>query len=97
MKMPFFYAKDQGEEEKLSASHNIKNGQNYGSTFFHSYLNEKDVENEMGSCIYITQCLKITKNVSFNIASEASYVCILRGQKFIKMPKMVHFGESLKI
>ena len=29
--MPFFYAKDQGEEEKLSATHNIhKNGQNYG-------------------------------------------------------------------
>ena len=32
-----------------------------------------------------TQCLKITKKVAFNIASEAS--CVL------KMPKMVHFGE----
>ena len=50
MKMPFFYAKDQGEEEKLSASHNIKNGQNYGSTFLRSCLNEKDVENDI-SCI----------------------------------------------
>ena len=29
-------------------------------------------------------CLKITQKVSFNIASEASYVYILSGQKFIK-------------
>ena len=29
------------------------------------------------------QCLKITEKVSFNIASEASYVYILSGQKFI--------------
>ena len=26
---------------------------------------------------FVTQCLKITENVSFNIASEASYGCIL--------------------
>ena len=32
----------------------------------------------------ITQCLKILEKVSFNIASEASYVYILSGQKFIK-------------
>ena len=32
-------------------------------------------------------CLKITENVAFNIASEASYVCILSGQKFIKNAK----------
>ena len=31
-----------------------------------------------------TSCLKITEKVSFNIASEASYVQILSGQKFIK-------------
>ena len=30
------------------------------------------------------QCLKITEKVSFNIASEASYVYNLNGQKFIK-------------
>ena len=29
-------------------------------------------------------CLKITEKVSFNIASEASYVYILSGQKVIK-------------
>ena len=31
----------------------------------------------------VSQCLKITKKVAFNIASEASYVYILSGQKFI--------------
>ena len=30
------------------------------------------------------QCLKIIEKVSFNIASEASYVFILSGQKLIK-------------
>ena len=34
-----------------------------------------------------TRCLKITVKVSFNIASEASYVYILRGQKLIKNAK----------
>ena len=33
------------------------------------------------------QCLKITEKVSFNIASEASYVYILSGQKLIKNAK----------
>ena len=43
-----------------------------------------------------TQCLKITEKVAYNIASEASYVYILSGQKFIKNAKMVKFGELLK-
>ena len=30
------------------------------------------------------QCLKITQKIAFNIASEASYVYILSGQKFMK-------------
>ena len=34
-----------------------------------------------------TRCLKITEKVSFNIASEASYVYILSGQKLIKNAK----------
>ena len=33
------------------------------------------------------RCLKITEKVSFNIASEASYVYILSGQKLIKKAK----------
>ena len=32
----------------------------------------------------MAQCLKISEKVSFYIASEASYVFILSGQKFIK-------------
>ena len=44
------------------------------------------------------QCLKITEKVSFNIASEASYVYILSGQKFIlKMPKLVFFKKTLSL
>ena len=43
-----------------------------------------------------TQCLKIAQNVSINIASEASYVYILNGQKFIKYQKIEHFGDFLK-
>ena len=46
------------------------------------------------------QCLKITEKVSFNIASEASYVYILSGQKFIKNAKNVQFWrvfENLKL
>ena len=37
------------------------------------------------------QCLKITKKVSFNIASEASYVYILIKQKFIENVKSAQF------
>ena len=42
------------------------------------------------------RCLKITEKVSFNIASEASYVYILSGQKLIKSAKNGQFGEFLK-
>ena len=38
-----------------------------------------------------TSCLKITEKVSFNIASEASYVYLLNGQKFIKSAKNDRF------
>ena len=46
------------------------------------------------------RCLKITEKVSFNIASEASYVCILSGQKLFKNAKNGPFWrvfENLKI
>ena len=33
----------------------------------------------------VTRCLEITEKVSLNIASEASYVCILSGQKEIEI------------
>ena len=40
------------------------------------------------------RCLKITEKVSFNIASEASYVYILSGQKLIKNAKNGPFLAS---
>ena len=48
----------------------------------------------------LTQCLKITEKVSFNIASEASYIKILSEQKFIKNAKNGSFWwlfENLKL
>ena len=47
-----------------------------------------------------TWCLKKKKKVSFNIASEASYVYILSGQKLIKNAKNGPFWrvfENLKL
>ena len=40
-----------------------------------------------------SQCLKITEKVAFNIASEASYVYILSGQKLIKNAKTVNLAS----
>ena len=53
------------------------------STFMLSYThNNADVKNPD-----FARCLKITEKVSFNIASEASYVYFLSGQKLIKYAK----------
>ena len=51
-------------------------------------------EDLMQSKNSISQCLKIIEKVSFNIASVASYVYILSGQKFIKIVKNGQFGEA---
>ena len=48
----------------------------------------------------LSRCLKITEKVSFNIASEASYVYILSGQKLIKNAENGPFWrvfENLKL
>ena len=42
------------------------------------------------------RCLKITEKVSFNIASEASYIYKLSGQKFIKNAKNSPFWRKIK-
>ena len=44
----------------------------------------------------LPHCLKITEKVSFNIASEASYVYILSAQKFIKNAKNGPFWRVLQ-
>ena len=48
----------------------------------------------------LSQCLKIAKKVALTIASEASYVFIMSGQKFIKNAKNSPFWwffENLKL
>ena len=45
----------------------------------------------------MTRCLKIKENVSFNIASEASYVYILSGQKFNKNAKNDQFWRVFEL
>ena len=54
----------------------------------------------MGKNSLSTRYLKITEKVSFNIASEASYVYFLSGQKLIKNAKNCSFWrvfEKLKL
>ena len=46
---------------------------------------------QIPSFLSVSQCLKIMEKVSFDIASEASYVYILSGQKFIKNGKNDQF------
>ena len=45
----------------------------------------------------ITQCLKITEKSHSIVASEASYVYILNGQKFIENAKNDQFGDFLQM
>ena len=51
----------------------------------------------MQSTRVVARSLKITEEVAFNIASEASYVYILVAKSSLKMPKMAYFDEFLKI
>ena len=45
----------------------------------------------------ITQCLKIFKKISFKIASEASYVYLLSGQKLLKNAKKWPIFENPRL
>ena len=56
---------------------------------------DQDADN--GRVLGNARCLKITEKVSFNIASEASYVYILSGQKLIKNAKIDQVFENLKL
>ena len=50
-------------------------------------MQDKDQPDRWSSSTNQTRCLKITEKVSFNIASEASYIYILSGKKLIKNAK----------
>ena len=57
-------------------------------------------KNKQGNASNDSRCLKITEKVSFKIASEASYVYILNGQKLIKNAKNCPFWrvfDNLKL
>ena len=59
----------------------------------------KSDKGDVSNLIPSSQCLKIAQKVAFNIASVASYVYILSGQKFIKNAKNGQFClvfENLK-
>ena len=63
-------------------------------------MGKKEIEIRFAPTFAPPQCLKITEKVSFNIASEASYVYILSGQKLIENAKNCPFlrvFENLKL
>ena len=67
------------------------------TTYYYEISKQKEKKNEINVSPIInplvhlfsmhTQCLKFTQKVAFNIASEASYVYILRWHKFIRFAK----------
>ena len=58
---------------------------------FKSYLSLQSRIYSLGYVPKLSQCLKIVQKVAFNNTSEASYVYILSGQKFIKSAKSGQF------
>ena len=70
--------KNKNQERHVSAGHKIKGPISVERVDF-AKTSSKNQPNP--------QCLKITEKVPFNIASEASYVYILSGQKLIKIAK----------
>ena len=63
-------------------------------------LTEQRTQVKFGSFLLNRRCLKTTEKVFFNIASEASYVYILSGQKLVKNANNSQFWrvfENLKL
>ena len=65
---------------------------NAAKNYTKSITNDKSVINNnlfltLMLIFQTSRCLKLTEKVSFNIASEASYVYILSGQQLIKNAK----------
>ena len=91
--LPFF-KKDNGSVKKLSVIHHSDISKSFPPTFIR--LKKSYKLNYELFFLSVARCLKITEKVSFNIASEASYVHNLSGQKFMKNAENSHFGEFLK-
>ena len=72
----------------------------YSSLSTDQFYDCKNIHSKFLNFYNNSRCLKITEKVSFNIASEASYVYILSGQKLIKNAKNGPFWrvfENLKL
>ena len=63
--------------------------------FYRHFLKVELIFNHFGTRT-TSLSLKIVEKVSFDIASEASYIYILSGQSSLKMPKIVNFDKYLK-
>ena len=73
---------------------------NVGPRHVDAASNRKSATNEERGTYSHSQCLKIAQKVAFHNASEASYVYILSGEKFIKKTKIGQFWrvfENLKL
>ena len=67
------------------------------SSWLHYYIHRQNADRLSRSMWEkLAQCLKIREKVSFNIASEASYVWIFIGQNFFKNAKNGQFWQVLK-
>ena len=58
-------------------------------TFVNAFIDRPGPQ--VNSFFFVVQCLKITEKVSSNFVSEASYVYILSGPKFIENDKNGQF------
>ena len=68
----------------------------WSTTTLFSRESDKNAAEEEENPVW-ARCLKITEKVSFNLASEASYVYILNGQKLIKNGPFWRVFENLKL
>ena len=75
-------------KEKSSTMTNVRPAKNGGSSF------QLNMSVHLSSCTTRTQWMKIIEKVPFYIASEASEVYILSGQKFIKNGQFWVFGNA---
>ena len=81
----------ESEMNQLTLQHNINHYAHHHIA--HEHENNLDTIDKIST---YPRCLKITEKVSFNIASEASYVYILSGQKLIENAKNGQFWRVFR-